>query len=90
MGDPDFFFVVLALFLLIYITNIVAFSTKDIVGDSSDGRGWIRIRFLFMNGFAIIATSVGIDSIAINHIIFWCVLILGGLIWAIPSQKNQY
>ena len=87
MGDPDLFFVVLALFLLIYIANIVAFSTKDIAGDSSDGRGWIRIRFLFMNGFAIIATSVGTDSIVMNHIIFWCVLILGGLIWAIPSKK---
>ena len=87
MESPEFFFFVLALFLLIYITNIVAFSTKDIIRDSSDGRGWIRIRFLLMNGFAIIATLVGMDSIAMNHIIFWCVLILGGLIWVIPSKK---
>jgi hypothetical protein len=87
MEDPNFFFIVLALFLLIYITNIVAFSTKEIIRDSSDGRGWIRLRFLLMNGFAIIATLVGIDSIAMNHIIFWCVLILGGLTWVIPSKK---
>ena len=98
--SPALFLSILLMFCIIYSLNVVIFSKRpdgdseskfgEIVGDVSDGNRWIRIRLLLMNGFAIIASSIGLDSIAMNHIIFWCALILGGLIWAIPSQENQY
>ena len=57
--------------------------------DHDDGWHWIRTRFLLMNILAIIAASLGISSTMMNYIIFWGVLLLGTLIWVIPSNKNQ-
>ena len=54
------------------------------VGDVSDGNNWLRTRFLLMNGLAIVVSAIGIDSIAMNHIILWSALIVGGLIWSSP------
>ena len=86
--DAEGFLTIVGIFFLIYALNVIAFSRKETVGDTpADDRAWIRNRLLLMNAFAIIAAGIGINSIAMNHIIFWCVLILGGLIWAIPSKK---
>ena len=57
--------------------------------DDNDSWHWIRTRFLLMNILAIIAASLGISSTMMNYIIFWGVLLLGTLIWVIPSNKNQ-
>jgi len=54
-----------------------------------DGWHWIRTRFLLMNILSIIAASIGISSTKMNYIIFWGVLLLGTLIWVIPSNKYQ-
>jgi len=65
--------------------------TEKISGknEGDDGWHWIRTRFLLMNILAIIAASLGISSTRMNYIIFWGVLLLGTLIWVIPSNKNQ-
>ena len=65
--------------------------TEKISGKNVDDDGWhwIRTRFLLMNILAIIAASLGISSTRMNYIIFWGVLLLGTLIWVIPSNKNQ-
>ena len=65
--------------------------TEKISGKNVDDDGWhwIRTRFLLMNILAIIAASLGISSTKMNYIIFWGVLLLGTLIWVIPSNKNQ-
>ena len=57
--------------------------------DDNDSWHWIRTRFLLMNILAIIAASLGISSTMMNYIIFWGVLLLGTLIWVIPSNKYQ-
>ena len=57
--------------------------------DHDDAWHWIRTRFLLMNILAIIAASLGISSTKMNYIIFWGVLLLGTLIWVIPSNKYQ-
>ena len=57
--------------------------------DDNDSWNWIRTRFLLMNILAIIAASLGISSTMMNYIIFWGVLLLGSLIWVIPSNKNK-
>ena len=57
---------------------------EEMVGDVSDGNNWLRTRFLLMNGLAIVVSAIGMDSIAMNHIIFWSALIVGGLIWSSP------
>jgi|TARA_Y100000996_G_C22492821_1_gene630963 hypothetical protein len=57
---------------------------EEVVGDVSDGNNWLRTRFLLMNGLAIVVSGIGMDSIAMNHIIFWSALIVGGLIWSSP------
>ena len=84
-------------FLLVFLsaTGMAAASgngddnLEEVVGDVSDGNAWIRSRFLLMNILAIAATSFGIGSITMNHIIFWGTLVLGGLIWAIPSKSKS-
>ena len=65
--------------------------TDKITGknENDDDWHWIRTRFLLMNILAIIAASLGISSTRMNYIIFWGVLLLGTLIWVIPSNKNQ-
>ena len=65
--------------------------TDKITGksDHDDGWHWIRTRFLLMNILAIIAASLEISSTMMNYIIFWGVLLLGTLIWVIPSNKYQ-
>tara|TARA_B000000532_G_scaffold150381_1_gene120740 strand:- start:335 stop:772 length:438 start_codon:yes stop_codon:yes gene_type:complete len=65
--------------------------TEKITGKNVDDDDWhwIRTRFLLMNILAIIAASLGISSTRMNYIIFWGVLLLGTLIWVIPSNKNQ-
>ena len=65
--------------------------TDKITGKNvhDDDWHWIRTRFLLMNILAIIAASLGISSTRMNYIIFWGVLLLGTLIWVIPSNKNQ-
>ena len=62
---------------------------EEMVGDVSDGNNWLRTRFLLMNGLAILVSAIGIDSIAMNHIIFWSALIVGGLIWSSPRGKSD-
>ena len=57
--------------------------------EASDADKWVRNRFLLMNLLAMIVTAVGMDSIAMNHIIFWGALLLGGLIWAIPKRNKS-
>ena len=42
-----------------------------------------------MNGLAIVVSGIGMDSIAMNHIIFWSALIVGGLIWSSPRGNTD-
>ena len=68
------------------------FDLEEVVGKVDNADLWVRNRFLLMNVLAILAASFGLESIKMNHIIFWGALILGGLIWGFPagSKENQF